>query len=310
MKILIGYDGSDSAHEAIEQLSLAGLPADTAATVVSAADVWPPLPPSAFEAATGENELPLVRQARALARACYDEAKELAAGGAKRVAQAFPTWKVTPQAHAGSPVAALVEPPGEPADLIVVGSQGRSAISRLALGSVSQSVITHAKCSVRISRRNEKAGQYAGAPVRIVMGIDGSAYSEKAVAAVAARKWPAGSEVKLVAALDPKFWAVFAEASASPWTLAYLGEAETAGRDVAVKAVSTTAERLAAVGLKTSVVVEEGSPKRVLLHVAEQWTADCIVVGAKGHNRLDRVLLGSVSMAIAAQAPCAVEVVR
>ena len=36
------------------------------------------------------------------------------------------------------------------ADLIVVGSQGQGAFSRLLLGSVSQYLATHAKCSVMI----------------------------------------------------------------------------------------------------------------------------------------------------------------
>lgn len=38
------------------------------------------------------------------------------------------------------------------ADLIVVGSQGQGALSRLLLGSVSQYLATHAKCSVMIVR--------------------------------------------------------------------------------------------------------------------------------------------------------------
>ena len=43
------------------------------------------------------------------------------------------------------------------ADLIVVGSQGHGAFSRLVLGSVSQYLTTNAKCSVLIARdRNKK----------------------------------------------------------------------------------------------------------------------------------------------------------
>jgi nucleotide-binding universal stress UspA family protein len=53
-----------------------------------------------------------------------------------------------------------------------------------------------------------------------------------------------------------------------------------------------------------------GDPKRVLVDEAETWSADCIFVGAKGMSRVQRVLLGSVSGAVAARANCSVEVVR
>jgi nucleotide-binding universal stress UspA family protein len=39
------------------------------------------------------------------------------------------------------------------ADLIMVGSHGKSAIARFLLGSVSQAVSSHSKCSVLIARR-------------------------------------------------------------------------------------------------------------------------------------------------------------
>jgi len=57
-------------------------------------------------------------------------------------------------------------------------------------------------------------------------------------------------------------------------------------------------------------VVEEGDPKDVLLEEARNWNADAIFVGARGLGRVDRFLLGSVSSATVAHAPCTVEVVR
>jgi len=58
----------------------------------------------------------------------------------------------------GLPKSAILEKAEDwNADLIVVGSQGQGALSRLLLGSVSQYLATHAKCSVMIARdRNEK----------------------------------------------------------------------------------------------------------------------------------------------------------
>ena len=46
------------------------------------------------------------------------------------------------------------------------------------------------------------------------------------------------------------------------------------------------------------------------LEEAERWGADCIFLGAKGHSRFERLLLGSVSTAVSARAHCSVEVVR
>jgi nucleotide-binding universal stress UspA family protein len=43
---------------------------------------------------------------------------------------------------------------------------------------------------------------------------------------------------------------------------------------------------------------------------AEDLMADCIFVGARGMGRLERFLIGSVSLGVAARAHCSVEVVR
>jgi len=70
------------------------------------------------------------------------------------------------------------------ADLIVVGSHGRSALTRLVLGRVSQQVATESRCSVRVARHVTARGH---TPMRIVIGVDGSRGAEAAVDAVALR---------------------------------------------------------------------------------------------------------------------------
>ena len=47
---------------------------------------------------------------------------------------------------------------------------------------------------------------------------------------------------------------------------------------------------------------------QVVLQIGEDLVG--IVLGAKGHSRRERLLLGSVSSAVAARAHCSVEVVR
>jgi nucleotide-binding universal stress UspA family protein len=64
------------------------------------------------------------------------------------------------------------------------------------------------------------------------------------------------------------------------------------------------------IGLNATSEVIDGEPKRVLLEAAKQWPADCVFLGATGLHGLQRLMLGSVSSAVTAHAPCTVEVVR
>jgi hypothetical protein len=69
-------------------------------------------------------------------------------------------------------------------------------------------------------------------------------------------------------------------------------------------------EELISSGLTATPVITAGDPKRVLLDEADAWGADCLFIGARGHNRLARFMLGSVATAVVARAHCSVEVVR
>ena len=310
MKVLIGYDGSDSAVAAIRGLHRAGLPPDTQVRVISVADVSPPVPRDSAAGMAGAtsrwHEAPIVKRAQALADESRAQAQTLAAEGADLVRSEFPGWKVSHAAFAGSPALALLEPTEE-ADLLVVGSHGRGAVGRVVMGSVSQTVLNHAACSVRVSR-TAGGDRKADGTVRIVLGVDGSPDAALAVGAVAARTWPARTEVKVIAVLDAKFWTAMASPEASAW--AWVAAPEEEGQSWAGRAVAEVAADLRLQGLEATPVVESGDPKRVLLDEAERWNADCIFVGAKGHGRAGRFLIGSVSAAVAARAHCSVEVVR
>jgi nucleotide-binding universal stress UspA family protein len=54
----------------------------------------------------------------------------------------------------------------------------------------------------------------------------------------------------------------------------------------------------------------EGMPTEVILQTAQQWPADLLVIGSHGRSGITRFLLGSVSQAVAVNAPCPVEVVK
>lgn len=66
------------------------------------------------------------------------------------------TLKITSEVIQGHPAQVILdEAENWGADLIVMGSRGLGAWNRLLLGSVSNAVVHHAKCSVEIVRRPE-----------------------------------------------------------------------------------------------------------------------------------------------------------
>jgi nucleotide-binding universal stress UspA family protein len=286
MRVLIGYDGSEEARAAIADLARAALPPDTEATVLNVVDVVPFLvgPDEPRYAST------IVRRARQEAMGMMDDARKLAQEGAAEVLRSLPGWRVQSEVVADSPFWAFVTraDAGE-TDLIVVGSRGLSGFRALTIGSVSSNILHHASCTVRIGRSGKQAEP--GAPVRILAAFDGSGEATAALASIAKRTWPAGSEVRIVTAMHGRTLEMAASSESPEEHFA------SAGDDLRPR-------------MEVSTVARYEEPKRMILEEAERWGADCIFMGARGLSRFDRVLLGSVSGAVAARASCSVEVVR
>ena len=109
MKSLIGYDGSECAMAAIEDLRWAGLPDHAEASVLTVADVWLPATPEPDRSEADPVLYPAVSAARALAAQAVEDAKALSHDGAARVRARFPEWTVTAEAIAESPYWALIK---------------------------------------------------------------------------------------------------------------------------------------------------------------------------------------------------------
>jgi nucleotide-binding universal stress UspA family protein len=308
MKILIGYDGSECADAALEDLRRAGLPERAEAVVLSVADVFVPPPVSEVDDTFPFYVPEGVKRAHEHAARALGEARSLADRAAGRVFESFPGWDVSAEATADSPAWALVLKSWEwKPDLVVVGAQGHTNLGgRLLLGSVSQRVLYEAGCSVRVARDGTRKGRDAA--VRLVVGMDGSPGAEAAIEAVAARAWPVGSEARVVAVLDT-FMSVKPDAD-EPSVLKWVEAGDEKDWEWVRSAFEPAAEKLRRAGLAATVELKSGNPKHVLVAEAEGWGADCLFVGAKGMRGFDRLLMGSVSAAVAARAHCSVEVVR
>jgi nucleotide-binding universal stress UspA family protein len=82
---------------------------------------------------------------------------------------------------------------------------------------------------------------------------------------------------------------------------------EVARRDrVLAEAQSLLADK----GIEARLVPGIGDPASVLVEEAQEWGADLIVVGTRGLNLGERIMLGSVSTKVVHHAPCDVLVAR
>lgn len=308
MKILIAYDGSPFSESAIDDLKRAGLPATGEAVIISVAEVW--LPPANAEDIhlTDDPYIhSIVAKRQEKGEKILNEAQAFAIQAAERLKNILPGWTITASATYGSPAWEVISKADEVSpDLIVVGSQGQSALSRFFLGSISQKILTEAHSSVRVARGKNDVDE---SPIRIVVGFDSSRGAEAAVNAVIERTWPAGTEIKLIAVTDPVMpTAVGSIAPALTMPLDNINESEDQWlKDLAAPHV----EKLSAAGLTASAEVVSGNPKTTLVDEAELWNADAIFVGANAFgSRIERFLIGSTSAAVAGRAHCTVEVVR
>ncbi len=307
MKILIGYDGSDTSELAIDDLSKAGLPEEAETIVLTAGEAWD-LPISTDRTSDGIRKLvhPTTRLVESHLEDVKGGARKLAETAADRLKAIFPNWKTTAEATCGKAANELIKKADEwKPDLLVIGSHGRSAISRVLLGSVSQKVLHEAQCPVRVARKNQ-FGENAN--IRILVAVDGSPNAEKVIETVAARNWAKSTEIRLIVVADP-----FAQPTAFHvlWNLDENKPIDDEqSREWIAKVIDAPAERFRTAGLEVSHTIRLGDPGNLILQEARDWQSDTIFVGARGIGRIKRFLLGSVSSAVASKAKCSVEVVR
>lgn len=292
-KILVAYDGSDFADAALTDLRFTGLPKNgVEVLVMSVAEVW--LPPANSE----EEETPsyiteIVAKKHSKSLQILEDTKVLTEKAAEKIRSFFPDWNVNPETTYGSPAWEILSRADEfKPDMIAVGSQGLSAFKRILLGSVSQKIVTEAKCSVRVSRRTNESKDI---PVRILLAFDGTSGADKAAEVIKNRTWMSGSSARVLIVEDyENIRSSFAEDNFS---------LEERGQKIV--------KELEAANLDTSLKIVEGDPKDLIVREAEQFQADSIFVGAtKFSGAVQRFLIGSVSSAITSRAHCSVEVVR
>lgn len=301
MRLLLAIEPTDTSGVVARQVAARPWPDGTVARVLTVIE-YAAVPSEVWKEANGDIEL--VRPVM------QTKAEEVVARTAKELttARLLAEYFIL---EGDDPRMAIVDEAKERlADFIFIRSHVFHSITRWLLGSVAKTVLRNAPCSVEVVRLASDEAVFRGRRgMKILLATDGSECSKAAASSVAARPWPENSEVKVISATDP--FGFSPEDERVP--VEPIGESDGPGEVYVTReerAVHEAKEILAYAGLKLTGAVVSGYPKAAIVDEAKEWGADLVVVGAHGRRGIERILLGSVSEAVAMHAPCSVEVIR
>ena len=198
----------------------------------------------------------------------------------------------------GAPWQAIVDDAKQrAADLIVIGTHGRTGLSRIWLGSVAEQVVRHAPCSVLAVRVEGEAKPFTHA----LCPIDFSESSQDALDLASQLLGPSG-KATLLHVID--------------MPIAFGAEAPLVNYepDLRKQSEATLATWSARAAGKLSVVTTQarfGRPiAQTIEMIDEDPSIDLVVMGSHGRTGLKRALLGSVAEKVVRHARCPVLVAR
>jgi len=277
--VLVGFDGSAASERALrwaaEEARLRRMP-----LAVCHAWHWPyPVPPS------GPSALEIVRK---MAQHVLDR-------GLLMAREAAPRTQRSGRLVAGPAPSSLVNQ-SKDAALVVVGAHGEGSFAELSAGSSAVQVSAYAHCPVIVVRNSADRSR------PIVVGVDGSAASEAALAFAFEEAALRGQTLRAVFGC----WEPEAIASAEMGMIADPDELRTMAAGRLERAVSPWRENYPYVDAETVLVMR--TPRHALLEAAEQ--AALLVLGGRGLGGVTGLRLGAVSSAMLQHAPCSVAIVR
>ncbi|BBY98523.1 universal stress protein [Mycolicibacterium fallax] len=270
--VLVGVDGSPSARVAVDWAAryakLHGRPLRLVSVLSPPVMMaWPeaPLPDGYLQWQEEQG------------RETLDDAEATAA-------EAAPDITVTSELISGPTLSTMIELSKESA-IVVVGCRGRGAVARGLLGSVSSSLVRHAKCPVAVIHDEDPLmPEPAKAPV--LVGVDGSPASEAATEIAFDEASRRGVDLIALHAMSDS------DVLSMPGR--EFAEFEQRGQEILAERLAGFAERFPDVAVRRIVVWDK--PARTLVEQSEG--AQLVVVGSHGRGGFAGMLLGSVSASV------------
>jgi nucleotide-binding universal stress UspA family protein len=190
-----------------------------------------------------------------------------------------------------------------PADLVVIGTHGRSGFEHLVLGSVAEKVLRNAPCPVLTVP--PRASTASTLPFkRILCPVDFSAPSIEALRVALSLAEEADAELAVLNVIDwPDDDTFLVETFDSPEMRRRL-ELQTSSRIDAL--IPDDARVWSRPGAKVAI----GKAYQEIVGAANEMPADLIVIGVHGRKALDLTIFGSTTNQVVRRAPCPVLTIR
>lgn len=276
MRLLVGYDGSDGARDAIELTRVMAEATGAGVVVVTVLPYGPlPIPYEILEEEEAERALPL-----------FEEVKE-------RLGE----LEIETRAFGGGSPAGVINDLAEKegVDSILVGSPHRGVVGRVVIGSVADGLLHGAPCEVMVAPRGYAAEEHG--PFRTIA----VAYDDTPESKAALKR---AEEIALACRATLMIYTVSAPPAVVPGATGYTPAIPPEAGTIVTRTVKAVDERIAASGRALN-----GVPGATIVEACEELGADLLVAGSRGYGPVMRVLLGSVSTQLAHKAPCPVLVV-
>jgi nucleotide-binding universal stress UspA family protein len=143
--------------------------------------------------------------------------------------------------------------------------------------------------------------------MKILIAVDDSPHSARAVRFVTRMRWPAGSRVIVANVLVPALTPPVAGVESGVPLLIEVTEPQ---RKQAQELVARAEAELREAGIATENRTPSGDPREALIRLVQDERVDLLVVGSHGRTGISKLLLGSVSSHVVTHSHCSVLVVK
>jgi nucleotide-binding universal stress UspA family protein len=206
----------------------------------------------------------------------------------------------SPSVHRGI----LLQIPKQSADLVVMGTHGRSGFDHLVLGSVAEKTLRMARVPVLIVPPHDSSVVPAGREPfrRVLCAVDFSQDSVRALEYAASFARRAGGRLTVLHVVEPMPVGYDPMVGTSFDLAGYEHRLEESGR----AQLRTFVPDSAAAGCEVEAMLTRGRAYKEILRIAAERQSDLIVVGVHGRNAFDRLVFGSTTEHIVRRASCPV----